>query len=99
MPHDSYKLFLKTGKAFPLPLFHRALHGAKIRKCNVLFERKITLLTNSSPVRLKGRAGLTTYDIDGDGTKRISARELRMGHLVPSKIDFEISAIVGLSKA
>lgn len=29
-------------------------------------------------------------EIDGDGVKRISAREFRMGHLVPSKIDFEI---------
>jgi len=29
------------------------------------FERKITLHTNSAPVRIKGRPGLTTYDVDG----------------------------------
>lgn len=35
--HDTYKPRLKIGKVFPLPLFHRALHGAKIRACNVLW--------------------------------------------------------------
>lgn len=29
------------------------------------FERKITLHTNSAPVKIKGRPGLTTYDVDG----------------------------------